>query len=288
MASDHKNLKRRLDRLYQTFDPAFLSTDPLEFLHRYDSPEDREVVGLVASSLAYGRVATIRKSIEWVLEKAGPSPRRFAETFTARKGLRAFEGFKHRFNDGRDVACLFLFARRMIEEGGSIGAFFEQGLSPEDATVRRAVESFSERVLSIGASSVYGTEELPAGAGVRFFFPSPSGGSGCKRLNLYLRWMVRGPDGLDFGLWPGVGPERLVIPLDTHIARISGNIGLTTKKTPSWAMAEDITATLRELDPRDPVRYDFALCRLGILDECPARVDRRKCEKCLMKELCVL
>jgi len=282
-----KNLKERLDGLYRTFDLAFLATDPLEFVHRYDSPEDREIVGLVSSSLAYGRVDTIKKSVSSVMEVAGRSPAKFTRRFDPVKGRALFSGFKHRFNDGDDIACLFWFARQMLGESGSIGAFFMKGYPGEGRNVKEALAAFSSGVLSLDSKAVYGKKALPPKAGVRFFFPNPFDGSPCKRLNLYLRWMVR-RDRLDFGQWAGVDPARLVIPLDTHIARISRNIGLTSRANPGWKMAEEITEALKALDPEDPVKYDFALCRLGILDRCPKRRDAAKCERCLIREICVL
>ncbi|GMR04172.1 MAG: TIGR02757 family protein [Thermodesulfobacteriota bacterium] len=289
--SRKKNLlKDRLERLYRTFDRGFLSTDPLEFVHHFSDPADREIVGLISSSLAYGRVKGIRNSIEKVMSVMGGSPYRFTRGFTPKSGRRLFSGFKHRFNTGDDIACLIYFARQMIDESGSIGGFFMKGYSPSDRNVRKALEKFSANALALDAGAIYGSrsKRLPGDAGVRFFFPSPARGGACKRLNLYLRWMVRRDDGLDFGQWTGVEPSKLVIPLDTHIARISRNIGLTARKTQDWKMAEEITEGLKALDVEDPVRYDFSLCRLGILEQCPSRVDRVKCESCLIKKICVL
>ena len=282
-----KKLKSRLDGLYRTFDLAFLATDPLEFVHKYDTPEDREIVGLVSSSLAYGRVDTIKKSIAKVMAAVGPHPYKFVRKFDPLSGKSLFNGFVHRFNRGDDVVCLFWFARQMIEESGSIGGFFMKGYSPEQMNVKEALSAFSKNVLSLDSSAVYGKKRLAPKAGVRFFFPDPEDGSPCKRLNLYLRWMVR-RDRLDFGQWTGVDPAKLVVPLDTHIARISRNIGLTRRASPDWKMAEEITGALKALDPKDPVKYDFALCRLGILDKCPKNADAAKCESCLIKDICVL
>lgn len=283
----NKTVKRHLDRLYRTFDIRFLSSDPLLFVHRFKRKEDREIVGLIASSLAYGRVAGIKKSVENVLRVMGDAPYLFTMKFKPRRQARLFSGFVHRFNTGEDIVCLLSFMRQMIEEKGSIGGFFTEGYSPEDKNVKNALISFSERALRLDAYGIYGTDSLPKEAGVRFFFPTPANGSPCKRLNLYLRWMVR-RDKLDMGLWKGIGPSRLVIPIDTHIARISKNIGLTGRSTPDWKMAEEITEALKEFDPEDPVKYDFALCRLGILDKCPRKADMRKCEDCLIKKICVL
>ncbi len=285
---DAKQLKRHLERLYRTFDRSFLSTDPLEFVHRYERPEDREIAGLVASSLAYGKVDTIRKSVARVLDAAGPSPYRFTRRFEPEKGLALFSSFVHRFNRGEDVACLFWYARQMIQEAGSIGGFFMKGYAPSRKNIKEALSYFSGSVLALDSSRVYGNERLPPKAGVRFFFPNPADGSPCKRLNLYLRWMVRRGDGLDFGQWTGIEPCKLVVPLDTHVARISRNIGLTGRKSPDWRMAEEVTDALKELDPADPVKYDFALCRLGILDRCPRKADPVRCSECLISPVCVL
>lgn len=288
VSSGKKLLKDRLERLYRTYDRGFLSTDPLEFVHRYAGPLDREIVGLIASSLAYGRVGGIKRSIERVLAVMGESPSRFTMRFNPKTAGGLFSGFKHRFNTGADITCLIYYARQMIEENGSIGGFFMKGYSPSDGNVKKALEKFSANALALDSFPVYGGKGLPAAAGVRFFFPTPAGGSACKRLNLYLRWMVRRDDGLDFGLWVGVAPSMLVIPLDTHIARISRNIGLSSRKTPDWKMAEEITESLKGLDPKDPVKYDFSLSRLGIMERCPHKVDRVKCEDCLIRRICIL
>jgi uncharacterized protein (TIGR02757 family) len=281
-------LKRQLDKLYKTFDRSFLQTDPLQFVHRYSSPGDREVVGLISSSLAYGRVDLIRRSIEEVLAVMGGKPYRFTMNFKPERDGRLFDGFVHRFNNGRDISCLLYFARQMIEDSGSVGGFFSKGYRPGAGSVKEALSAFTRNVLALDSTPIYGPSGLPKNNGVRVFFPSPEGGSACKKLNLFLRWMVRRGDGLDFGLWKGVDPADLVIPLDTHIARISKNLGLTDRKSPGWRMAEEITGELKRLDPVDPVKYDFALCRLGILEKCPKRLDPEKCERCMIQDICVL
>ena len=281
-------LKRRLDNLYKAFDVAYLSSDPLEFVHRYSRSEDREIVGLIASCLAYGRVAGIKKSVEKVLDVLGPWPARYVAGFTPTKGRARFSGFTHRFNKGEDVSCLLYFARQMFETSGGIGNFFLKGYSANHENIRPSLAAFSSNALSLDCSDIYGQRGLPDHAGVRFFFPSPDNGSPCKRLNLYLRWMVRRSDALDFGIWQEVDPAKLIIPLDTHVARIAKNIGLTSRGNPDWKMAEEVTGCLKELDARDPIKYDFALCRLGILDKCPKRLDLVRCKSCLIRELCVL
>ncbi len=289
MSLKTKTLKKRLDNLYRTYASGFLHSDPLEFVHRFKGRRDREIAGLLASSLAYGRVAQIRRSVETVLDIMGGEPYRFTAAFNPKKDKTLFRRFSHRFNTGEDIRCLVYFLKQIFTEHGSIERFFLKGYRPEDANVKNGLVSFSRRVLELDSRGVYGTTtKLPARSGVRFFFPSPSTGGACKRLNLFLRWMVRKDDGLDTGLWKRVEPSKLVIPLDTHIARISRNLGLTERKTPGWPMAEEITGALKALDPDDPVRYDFALSRLGILEECPRRADPVKCGACMLKGICVL
>lgn len=285
---DRSTVKRCLEGLVKTYDARYLATDPLEFLHKYDNPADQEVVGLIASSFAYGRVDGIKRSVSAILSAMGAHPARFVAKFDPDNNRDFLAGFKHRFNDSKDVACLLFFARQMIEASGSIGGFFMKGYSSNDANIKDALTSFTASVLSLDHKGIYKAKKLPAKAGVRFFFPSPADHSTCKRLNLYLRWMVRRKDGLDFGLWTKVSPAKLIIPVDTHIARISRHIGLTKRPTADWKTAEEITASLAEFDPIDPVKYDFALCRLGILDECPSRRDAKKCMDCGIRGICVV
>ncbi len=287
---DHKILKKHLDKLYATYDRSFLSSDPLWFVHEFTDDRDREIVGLIASSLAYGRVSTIKKSIARVLEAMGNDPFHFTMGFdpAKNKGEGAFPDFVHRFNTGRDVACLIYFVKQMITECGSIGGFFLKDYKTQDANIKNALASFSARALLLDSGGIYGTKELPEKAGVRFFFPSPETGSACKRLNLYLRWMVRTGDDLDLGIWTGVNPGKLIIPLDTHVARLSVLLGLTRRRSAAWPMAQEITEELKKLDPKDPVKYDFAISRLGILDECSRKPNPAKCTTCMVKEVCVI
>jgi uncharacterized protein (TIGR02757 family) len=256
-------LRRRLDALYRHYDHRFVDPDPLQFVRLQRRAEDREVVGLLASALAYGNVLQIKRSIAAVLDVLGPRPARALRRLSPRAAARALAGFKHRFNDGRDVACLLHFVRQMLDSAGSVEAFFTAGLAPGEAHVGPALASFSARALALGHGGLYGDGALPAKAGVRFFFPSPDDGSPCKRLNLYLRWMVR-REGVDLGLWRTVEPRRLVIPLDAHVFAIARRVALTRYRSPGWRMALDITARLRRLDPHDPVKYDFALHRMGL------------------------
>jgi uncharacterized protein (TIGR02757 family) len=256
-------LRRRLDALYAQYDETCVDPDPLQFVRAQRAPEDQEVVGVIASSLAYGNVKQIKKSIATVLDALGPHPARAIRRLDAHAMAGRLEAFKHRFNTGRDVACLLLFLRRVLESHGSVEAFFVEGTDPSAPDVGPALESFTARVLALDHGGLYAGRSLPRTARVRFFFPSPVDGSACKRLNLYLRWMVR-RGGVDLGVWRGVSPSQLVIPLDAHVLAIARRTRLTRVKSPGWRMAEDITRRLRQLDPADPVKYDFAFHRMGL------------------------
>jgi uncharacterized protein (TIGR02757 family) len=254
-------LKRRLDELYRHYDQRFLDPDPLELVRKQVTGADREVVGLVASGLAFGGVAQIKRSIVAVLESLGPRPAEAVASAQPRELARRLRGFRHRWVDGRDVACLLAFARQMRASHGSIEAFFGEGLGADDPDVGPALVSFSRRALALDHDGIYPSRRLPARAGVRYFFPSPEGGSACKRLNLYLRWMAR-KGGVDLGVWRRPDPRQLVLPLDAHTQAIARRLRFTRYRSPGWAMAVDITRRLRRFDPEDPVKYDFALYRL--------------------------
>lgn len=256
-------LKRRLDALYHHYDHRFVTPDPLEYARGQSDPADQEVVGFLASALAYGTVPQIKRSIGAVVALLGDHPAESIRRADPQETARALRSFKHRFNDGRDVACLLYFLGQMLNGHGTVEGFFKAGGSTDGQPAGAALSSFSSRALVLDHGGLYGRGSLPSKAGVRFFFSSPQDGSACKRLNLFLRWMVR-REGVDLGLWRQTSPASLVVPLDAHIYTISRRIGLTKYKAPGWAMAVDITKRLQRFDPEDPVKYDFALHRLGL------------------------
>jgi uncharacterized protein (TIGR02757 family) len=255
-------LRRRLDALYAHYDHRFVDPDPLQWVRRQEGREDREVVGLVASGLAFGNVRQIKRSIGTVLDVLGPRPGAAVRRLDPADAARRLRGFKHRWTDGRDVACLLFFLRQMLEVHGSVEAFFAAG-PRGGGDVGEALASFSARALALDHGGLYRGRTLPRDAGVRYFFPSPEDGSACKRLNLFLRWMVR-RDSVDLGLWTAVSPAALVIPLDVHIYNLARRVRLTRYKSAGWRMAADITRRLRAFDASDPVKYDFAFHRMGL------------------------
>jgi len=257
-------LRLRLEELYRQDDHRFVTPDPLEFVRAQETDADREVVGVLASGLAFGTVVQIKRSIAAVLEVLGPRPAEAVATLDPREAAARLRGFRHRWVNGRDVACLMYLTRQMRASHGTVEAFFAEGLSPGDEDVGRALASFSARALALSHGGLYRGRGLPSDAGVRYFLPSPAAGSACKRLNLFLRWMSR-RDGVDLGVWRRPDPSQLVLPLDAHTYAIARRIRLTRYRSPGWAMALDVTRRLRQLDPADPVKYDFAFHRMGLL-----------------------
>ena len=286
------DLKYYLDALIGGFRKELhIANDPVRLVRRYDDPRDREVAGLITSALSYGNVKIILASVERALSFLGDHPTEAIAAFHPQADSKRLRGFYHRFNTSRDLAVFFWMIRRALEDYGSIENAFLSGLSGQSADsvdTGAAMDHFSALMLGFGHERLYPKGELARRAAVRFFLPTPRDGSACKRMNLYLRWMVRRDDGVDCGVWNRVTPGSLVIPLDTHIARISSYIGLTNRKSPGWAMAIDITRQLRLLDAADPLQYDFALCHLGIAGDCPRKRDLQKCVKCPILAICRL
>jgi uncharacterized protein (TIGR02757 family) len=275
-------LKLTLDRLYESFNYADSATDPLQIVRRFTASDDREVVGFCAAALAFGRVASVLQSIDRLLAVMGPQPAAYVRQFDPRRGGRALSHLGHRWTRGTDLAALLWLLRQMVDRSGSLEDFFLEAYDPEADDVGGALDGFSTRALALDLKAAYG--RVPARAGVGYFFPVPANGSGCKRLNLFLRWMVR-RDALDLGVWTRVSPRQLIVPLDTHVIRVGRCLRLTRYSSPGWAMAAEITAALRRLDPADPVKYDYAMCHLGMMNACGFGT-RRGDAQCPLKGSC--
>jgi uncharacterized protein (TIGR02757 family) len=259
------DLKQRLDEQYEAFNAAHSVSDPIWIVRRYERADDREIVGFCAAALAFGRVQSVLNSIEGLLAVMGTSPAEFVRRFDPSRDRRHFDHLVHRWTRGADMAALVWMLRQMLDRHGSIEGFFGAGLDADAETVEIALERFSTRACDLDRRAVYGrTRPRP---GVDYFFSRPSSGGACKRLNLFLRWMVR-HDSVDLGVWRAVRPAQLIIPLDTHVIRVGRCLGLTRYASPGWRMAADITQALRALDADDPVRYDFSLCHIGMMSAC--------------------
>ncbi len=277
-------LKAPLERLYREVDWVVRAgEDAIRYPRRFADPRDREVVGLLSACLAYGRVDLFGPRVEWVLERMGPSPSQFVLDFDVKDKRCIFDGFRYRFNRPRDLLAFCLSTQRILLQHGSLGAFFAAGFSPAHRTVGPALERFVEGFLDQDLSAVFPRNRLSYG--YRHFFPRPSTGGPCKRLHLFLRWMVR-REPPDFGLWRGIPPAALLIPVDTHIEHMARAVGLTRRRSRSWRMAEEITAGLRRLDPDDPVKYDFSLCHKRMSGECLDHRDATVCAPCGLRPVC--
>jgi len=280
-------LAERLEALYRAYGVGTIASDPIVFPARYESREDREVAGWIASAFAYGRVETIQANVGRLLAALGPRP---AETLDRTDDFASFarqrlDGFRHRFHGAGDAAALLFAIARARREAGSVGAFFARLFRPEEPDVAGLLSRAASHLASLDYRPATGRRALPEGSPARFFFPDPARGSACKRWNLYLRWMVR-QDALDFGLWPFIPADRLVIPTDTHIHLVSRRLGFTRRRSADWKTARQITDALKRFDPADPVRFDYALCRIGIFGICQPRPGRSRCHECLAGSAC--
>jgi uncharacterized protein (TIGR02757 family) len=258
--------------------------DAIQFPHRYHDPADIEIAGLFASCMAYGRVDLFGAWVTWVLDRMGESPARFVWGFDLEKHRDVFAGFRYRFNRDRDVLAFCLAAQRVLVSHGSLEAFFLEGYSPSHPHVGLALEHFAHGFVGGDLSAVFPRNRLSYG--FKHWFPLPSTGGACKRLHLYLRWMVR-RERPDFGIWLGIPPSALLMPVDTHIENMARSIGLTRRRSRNWRMVEELTAALRRLDPADPVKYDFALCHKRMSGQCLNRRDAAVCSPCGLKPVCV-
>jgi len=275
-------LKERLDALAATFDLSTIEPDPLQLVLRYHDPLDQEVAGLIAAAFAYGRAEFIVANIGAVLEKMTPSPYRYLAAFDAREARRRFAGFAHRFHKTPDLVALFARIAHIIKTHGSLGALFESCYDGRDTDIGPSLARFVARLLEGGRPARRQAGETPA---LRYLLTSPNDKSACKRMNLFLRWMVRRTPP-DLGLWTFVDPAKLVMPVDTHVHRIATFLGLNDRKSADWKTARALTDSLARFDAADPVRYDFALCRLGILDLCSRKRRKENCDVCLLRDVC--
>lgn len=274
-------LREHLDSFLASVDPATIAAeDPVSLVRLYDDPHDREVAGFLVAMLAYGRVASIKASAGRALAALGPHPARAVD---AGRRSRKLDGFVYRFQKNDDVVRFLTAVRRVRKRYGSLGAAFLDADEPDNDYAKTMARFVDRLVAAIDGE--------PSN-GLKFLLPNPGRGGAAKRLCLYLRWMIRDDDGADLGSWntlaPGVDRSRLLIPLDTHIARIARYLGLTDRKSDDLVTAQQITSALVRLRPHDPLAYDLALCHLGIGGQCPRQRDVVLCRACPIQPVCRL
>jgi len=249
-----EQLKRKLEYHYRAFDKNKISPDPIEFPKKFSNYFDIEISAFLSSVFAYGNINQIKTSLKKLHSLLGESPHKFIMNFSEKDSSKI--NFKHRFYTEKDIATLLFILRKVYENYNTLNYLFLLYYFPKDKNLKNSISFFSNNLLGL-------IDEKALTNGIKFMFPDPFRGSACKRMNLFLRWMVR-KDNIDFGLWKEIPASQLVIPVDTHIARISRSLKLTNRKVVSWKMAEEITENLKKFDKTDPVKYDFSLCHIGI------------------------
>ncbi len=247
-------LKARLDELTQRYNtPEFIASDPISIPHRFESAEDIEIAGFLVSLIAWGNRTMILRSADSMMQRLENSPADFVKHASPTELNRAARGFVHRTFNEVDFFEILTNLQRLVVQNGSLQSYFEsQYRNSQD--IRAVLSSFRSDFFN-----------LTSPERTLRHISSIDKGSACKRLCMFLRWMVRRDDaGVDFGLWRGIPPSALYIPLDVHSARQGRHFGLLHRKSDDWKTVEELTASLREFDAADPVKYDFALFGLGV------------------------
>lgn len=252
---DHDELRALLDHYHDTYNrPDFVADDPVGLVHAFDDARDREIVGFWIATLAWGRRATIIAKGEQLLELLGHRPHEFILHHTPADRAR-FAGWKHRTFTHTDTQYFLTWLQWYYRRHDSLEDAFARHLRPEDADVEPALRGFHDLFFSL--------PEAPART--RKHVATPARGSRCKRLCMFLRWMVRrDARGVDFGQWTRIRPDQLCVPLDVHVERVARQLGLLNRKTCDWRAVRELSAALRTFDPADPARYDFSLFGLGV------------------------
>lgn len=245
-----QELKQYMDDLAERFEtPDFIEEDPINFPHRYNLKEDIEIAGFLASVIAWGKRTMIVKNTHRMADLMGDAPFDFVMSATE-KDLQSLSAFVHRTFNGEDFRFFILSLRNIYSNYGGLQTVFEKNGSD----IRLALSNFYKVIF----------ENHPLPRTTRHI-SSIDKGSACKRLNMYLRWMVRpNQKGVDFGLWKGIQPASLWLPLDVHSANTSRRLGILSREQNDWKAVEEVTLKLREMCPEDPIKYDFALFSAGI------------------------
>jgi uncharacterized protein (TIGR02757 family) len=273
---DKKVLKNTLEGLYRKYNhKKFIPPDPLQFVYHYKNKADMEIAGFLAACFAYGAVEQIEKFLTILLGQMGNRPAEFIKNFSA-KDRQKFKSLKYRFNSSGDIISLLTTLKKALKRYGSIENLFLTGYSDSDENIIPAARKFIQALFKL--------HNRPVSAGLKFLLSDPANGGTCKRLFLFLRWMVQKNE-VDAGLWKTIEKSKLIVPVDVHIGRLSRILGLHNRETVNLKTALEITVGLRAICPQDPVKYDFALCRIGILENCTGKKNKY-CQYCELAELC--
>jgi uncharacterized protein (TIGR02757 family) len=247
--------RHNLDALVARFErPEFIPEDPIAIPHGFDDPRDREVIGLYSALLAWGRRRTVLSKMGDLCERMRYRPYAFVRDFDAGRDGECLAGFKHRTFQPEDAIWFTRCLSRLLGEHGTVERAFSSHLSPADDHAGPAIQGFSDAMLTA-------FPDVPHR--LRKHLARPSTGSACKRLNMYLRWMVR-PGPVDFGIWTSVRRDQLLLPLDVHSGRQARAFGMLARPSDDWRATLELTAACRALCPEDPARYDYAFFGSGI------------------------
>jgi len=251
-------LKAYLDRLVDRYEqPGFIPDDPISVPHAFDDPRDQEVIGLYAALLAWGRRATVLNKMEDLCERMDYAPYRFVRDFDDARDADALEGFVHRTFQPEDAFWFTRNLSRALAQHGTVEGIFADHLEEKTPHVGPAIQGFSTTIMQAHPNTPRRLQKHLA---------RPEAGSACKRLNMYLRWMVR-PGPVDLGLWTRIAPDQLLLPLDVHSGRQARALGFVNRKSNDWKAVQHLTDACRRLARNDPARYDFAFFGVGAYDE---------------------
>jgi len=273
-------LKELLERLYRKYNHrSLIKPDPLQFVYKYHRKADMEIAAFLASAIAYGRVQQIEKSLADLFGRTGNNPFEFVQNFDEEQKEK-LKSFKHRFTTGNDITDLLKLLQIVLSRFGSIEEFFMQGYNRSDKDIIPALSRFCDSLTCMYFAEYNGQPSR----GLRYLLASPSRSSACKRLNLFLRWMVRDDD-IDAGLWKSIDKAKLIVPVDVHMGRLCRLLKFHSHKTVSLSTALKITDSFSQIAPADPVKYDFALSRIGIVEDCNGSFGA-KCRSCELFGFC--
>jgi len=272
--ADRKKLHTILDSLtIRKSTVEKLNMDPITFPRRYSDLPDREVAALIAASFAFGKVAGILGAVKQVLAPLGPSPATTLQTTKQSDLKKLYPDFRYRFVSHEGLIAFLSGIREILLKSGRLSAHVRK-----DSPIETADNLFRELLSGSGNEIALRASNLLA---------DPKRGGPAKRWMLFLRWMVRSKFP-DFGIWNHlISPSRLIIPLDTHVLRISRYLGFTMKTSPSMKVAREITEALVQFSPADPLQFDFALAHMGIDGICPRNRELRRCDICPLQEFCL-
>ncbi len=253
-----KNLKEFLEKKFEQYNQlSFVETDPISIPHLFTKKQDIEIAGFFASIFAWGNRATIINKSKELMQLMENAPHDFCLNHDL-DGLKRLLEFKHRTFNATDLLYFVEFLKFHYQHNDSLETAFSKWMNKADENIEKALIGFHDYFFSF--------QDAPART--KKHIATPKRNSTCKRLNMFLRWMVRNDNkGVDFGIWKKITPAQLICPVDVHVARVSKRLNLLQRKQIDWIAAVELTEQLRKFDKNDPVKYDFALFGLGILEK---------------------